>query len=53
MTAYAILHWVYMAIYAWVVVFCAWQVFRQKNLGRAIGSAMVVVPFLVRILGLH
>jgi hypothetical protein len=53
MIAYAVLHWVYMAIYAWIAVFFTWQVFKQKNLGRAIGSAMVAVPFVIRMFGLH
>ena len=42
----------YEIIYLWIVVFCGWNVFLQKNTYRAIGAAMIMVPFLLRMLKL-
>jgi len=50
---YQILHIIYWLIYLWIIVFCAWNVFTQKNVFRAIGAAMVMVPFVLRMLDLR
>jgi hypothetical protein len=48
-----VLHIIYWLIYLWIVVFCGWNVFTQKSKYRAIGAAMVMVPFILRMLDLR
>ena len=51
--AYQVLRVIYYLIYLWIVVFCGWNVFIQKNTYRSIGAAMVMVPFILRMLNLR
>jgi MFS-type transporter involved in bile tolerance (Atg22 family) len=43
---------VYRVIYIYIIGMCLWSVFTHKELQRQIGYAIVMVPFLLRILGL-
>jgi MFS-type transporter involved in bile tolerance (Atg22 family) len=43
---------VYRVIYIYVIGMCLWSIFTHKELQRQIGYAIVMVPFLLRILGL-
>jgi hypothetical protein len=42
----------YRVIYIYVVGMCVWSIFTHKELQRQIGYAMILVPFLLRILNL-
>jgi hypothetical protein len=53
LVVYKILNIIYYFIYAWIVIFCGWNVFVQKNTYRSIGAAMVMVPFVLRMLMLR
>ena len=47
-----IYYFIYMLIYFWIAFFLAWNVFVQKNTYRAVGAAMCMVPFVLRMLNL-
>lgn len=58
MTIYNIYQIIYHFIYLYIVVMCVWSIFTIKNIRdgkhhpfvRQIGYAMIMVPFLLRIL---
>ena len=58
MTIYNIYQIIYHFIYLYIVVMCVWSIFTIKNISdgkhkpfvRQLGYAMIMVPFLLRIL---
>ena len=43
---------VYRVIYIYIIGMCLWSIFTHKEVQRQIGYAMIIVPFLLRVLGL-
>jgi hypothetical protein len=43
----------YKAILAWVLVFVVWNMLTTKNLNTQLGGAMLVVPFLLKLLDIR
>jgi hypothetical protein len=44
---------IYRVIYIYVVGMCVWSIFTHKPFQRQIGYALVMVPFLLKILGIR
>ncbi|GAI22191.1 unnamed protein product [marine sediment metagenome] len=42
----------YRVIYIYVIGMCIWSIFTHKEFQRQIGYAMIMVPFLLRVLGI-
>lgn len=53
MDIFSIYNIIYRVIYAYVVGMCAWSIFTHKEFQRQIGYAIVMVPFLLKILGIR
>jgi len=43
---------IYRVIYIYIIGMCFWSIFTHKEFQRQIGYAMIMVPFLLRVLGI-
>ena len=50
---YILMKYAYWAMVAMFTLLFAWNLFTQKSLSKQIGCAIVLVPFLLRLLLLH
>lgn len=50
---YIIMKYAYMAMVAVFTVLFGWNLFTQKSLGKQIGCAILLIPFLLRLFLLH
>jgi len=52
MDIFAVYTFFYKIIYIYVIGMCVWSIFTHKELQRQIGYSLILIPFLLRILGL-
>lgn len=42
----------YRVIYIYVIGMCLWSIFTSKELQRQVGYSLIIIPFLLRVLGI-